>query len=376
MTTVYLIRHAQSEGNLYRRILGWQDGKLTRTGREQAAALEPRFRDVPLDAVYSSDLRRAADTARAIAGPKGLEVRTDPGFREVNLGDLSDIPYGEFLHRDPEGYEAFFSCSPQWAVQEGESFQQTADRMTSALFRCAARHHGGRVAIVSHAMAIRCLQAALRGKHPGEFAGAALGENTAVSCYEIQGDRFRVVFENDVSHLPPRLTAAGLRAGREPAPPVWFRAMDLVSEGEARFYYKARAEAWEGLHGSLRGFDGQGFLNEAREQLLWDPRAVQQVMFQDEAIGLLQLATLQGAADGVGHIPFLYLRPDCRGRGMGVQLLGQAVSVYRDMGRKRLRLLCDPENGTAQRFYGRHGFEKTGQAPGGLGTLDVLEMGL
>lgn len=248
--------------------------------------------------------------------------------------------------------------------------------MVSALLRAAARYHGKTFAIVSHGMAIRCLQAALRGKHPGEFAGAALGENTAVSCYEIQGDKFRAVFENDISHLPQRLTAHGLRAGREPAPQVWFRGVDLTPGQEARFYYAARQEAWEGLHGSLRGFDGPGFLDEAREQLLWDPRAVQQVMFRNQPIGILQLATLLGASEGVGHIPFLYLRPDCRGRGIGGQLLGQAVSVYRDMGRKRLRLLCDPENGTAQRFYGRYGFEKMGQVPGALGPLDVLEMGL
>ncbi len=376
MTTIYLIRHAQSEGNLYRRILGWQDGKLTRTGREQAQTLVPRFRDIPLDGIYASDLSRAVETARPVAESKGLEVRTDPGFREVNLGELSNIPYGELLHHRPETYEAFFSCSEEWAPQEGETFQQVADRMTAALFRAAARHHGGRVVILSHAMAIRCLQAALRGKRPQELSGISLGENTAVSCYEIQGDRFRVVFENDISHLPPRLTAAGLRAGREPVPPVWFRGIDLGPEREARFYYAARQDAWEGLHGSLKGFDGPGFLDEAREQLLWDPRAVQQVMFQEQPIGLLQLATLQGAAEGVGHIPFLYLRSDCRGRGIGGQLLGQAVSVYRDMGRKRLRLLCDPENGPAQRFYGRHGFIKTGQAPGSMGMLDVLEMEL
>lgn len=376
MTTIYLIRHAQSEGNLYRRILGWQDGKLTPAGREQAGALAARFRDTPLDAVYASDLRRATHTARPLALSKGLEVRADPGFREVNLGEFTNIPYGELLHLRPDIYEAFFSCSDRWDPQEGETFQQTADRMASALLRCAARHHGGTIAVVSHAMAIRCLQAAFRGKRPGELAGAALGENTAVSCYQIQEDRLRTVFENDISHLPQRLTAQGLRAGREPAPQVWFRGIDLGPEREARFYYAARQEAWEGLHGSLRGFDGPGFLDEAREQLLWDPRAVQQVMFRDIPIGILQLATLQGAAEGVGHVPFLYLRPDCRGRGIGVQLLGQAVSVYRDMGRKRLRLLCDPENGPAQRFYKRYGFEKAGQLPGALGPLDVLEMEL
>lgn len=376
MTRIYLIRHAQSEGNLYRRALGWYDGHVTALGREQTAALEGRFRDIPVDAVWSSDLARARETARAITVPKGLALRPDPAFREIHLGQLTNIPYGDLLHHHPGLYEDFFSCSPRWAPPGGETFQQTADRVTPAVFRVAADHPGQRVAIFSHAMAIRCFQAALRGKHPSQVTDLPLGANTAVSCYDIQGDRFRVLFENDSSHLPPAPSPAGAAREGDGTPLVWFRAMDLDREGDARFYSHARREAWETIHGSLQGFDGPGFLAEARSQLLWDPHSLQQVMLGDRAAGLLQLDILQGAGEGVGYIPFLYLLPEHRGRGIAPQLLGQAVSVYRPMGRKLLRLLCDPGNLPAQRLYRRCGFAKAGQAPGALGALDVLELSL
>ena len=86
MTTIYLIRHAEAEGNLYRRIHGWYDALITGNGYRQIQALEGRFPGVSVDAVYSSDLFRTKTTAKAISLPKHLELHTDPGLREVHMG--------------------------------------------------------------------------------------------------------------------------------------------------------------------------------------------------------------------------------------------------------------------------------------------------
>ncbi|MDE6107837.1 MAG: histidine phosphatase family protein, partial [Oscillospiraceae bacterium] len=153
MGKIYLIRHAQSEGNLYRRALGWYDGPVSLLGRQQIAALAERFRDIPVDAVYSSDLLRAQETAKAISLPKDLETCLEPAFREIHLGEFTNIPYGEFRYHHPRLYEAFFSYSPQWAPGEGESFRQVAHRVTPAFFRLAEQHRKEHIAIVSHAMA-------------------------------------------------------------------------------------------------------------------------------------------------------------------------------------------------------------------------------
>ena len=96
-------------------------------------------------------------------------------------------------------------------------------------------------------------------------------------------------------------------------------------------------------------------------------------MQRDETAGLLQMDLDRGAAEGVGYIPFLYMDPAHRRQGLGVQLLGQAVSTYRPLGRDRLRLCCAPDNGIAQRFYQKYGFVKMGEEPGARGPLDVLE---
>lgn len=378
MTRLYLIRHAQAEGNLYRRAQGWYDGPVTPLGRQQIAALERRFRDIPVDAVYASDLRRTQATAQAVAAPRHLELHLDPDLREVGLGVFSNCTMGELIYHHPQLCQAFQEYSPQWQPPEGESFQQVADRMAAAFFRAAARHSGQTVALFSHSAAIRCLQATLRGKHPGEFTDHIPCDNTAVSCYEVQGDRFRILFENDASHLTEEISTLALRkkaARRQGGVPlVWFRPMDAAREG--REYAAARREAWIRLHGSLLGFDEAAFLAEAEEMLAWDGRALQRAMWGEVPVGILQLAILQGVREEVGYIPFLYVAPDYRRRGVGLQLVGQAVATYRAMGRKRLRLNCSPDNDAALRLYRRCGFIKVGQSPGAQGFLDLMELPL
>ena len=78
MTRIYLIRHAEAEGNLYRLAHGQYNSTVTPRGYRQLAALRKRFREILVDAVYGSDLLRTHITASAIYGPKGLPFRPLP----------------------------------------------------------------------------------------------------------------------------------------------------------------------------------------------------------------------------------------------------------------------------------------------------------
>ena len=93
----------------------------------------------------------------------------------------------------------------------------------------------------------------------------------------------------------------------------------------------------------------------------------------DTLAGVLELDTGRYAADNAGYIPFCYIVPERRGLGLGIQLIGQAVALYRPLGRDRLRLRCAPYNDRAQRFYQKHGFVKIGDEKNSRVPLEILE---
>ena len=381
MTRIYLIRHAEAEGNLYRRVHGWYDSLVTDNGYRQISALRGRFDNIPIDAVYASDLFRTRTTARAIYVSHGLELRTRPDLREIGVGVWEDTPWGELSHREGEMLYEFNHSSPKFQVEGGESFAQVQKRMLEAVRDIAQCHPDQTVAVFSHGTAIRCLQAAIRGLGPGEMDGLGHSDNTGVTCLTV--DKYgicRLVFENDNSHLPEEISTLARQKwwkSRESSladANLWFSPLDMEGEGGAR-YRAARADAWRDIHGPEAPCDSEGFQQDALRCWRQDPhKAVVAAMMGDAFCGVLQLDLERWASEGIGYIPFVYMAPEYRKKGLGVQLIGQAVSAYRPLGRTRLRLRCAPENGVAQRFYKKYGFVKVGETQGTGGVpLDLLE---
>ena len=160
MTVVVLVRHGATEWNETKRAQGQADIPLSPRGRAQAAAIGNELADWDLSAVYSSDLARAWDTARAIATPHGLEVTTDPGFREVDQGEWTGLTTTEIKARWPEmwGPARHYTARPG-----GESPAEVRARALAALRRVAEAHPDGMVVVVSHGGTIRWLSAEALG---------------------------------------------------------------------------------------------------------------------------------------------------------------------------------------------------------------------
>lgn len=377
MTRFYIIRHAEAEGNLYRRCQGWYNSLVTDRGRRQIAALEERFRDISIDAVYSSDLLRTMITASALYRPKGLLLQTREDLREIRLGVWEDRPWGHIAHVDPEGMRGFNSSSSAWRVEGGETFRQLGERMAAAMLDIAAQNEGRTVAVFSHGMAIRALQGTLLGLPEEEWPTLGHGDNTCVTELEAEGGQWRILGRNDNSHLTGETSTLARqtwwRAGSGSREDTNLRYAPLDMERESEVYYQARREAWLSIHGAIENFDGDGFVREAMEQWRVNPRAVTGAYLRDELVGILQMDTTRYADERVGYIPFYYMAPQHRKNGLGVQMMGEAISLYRPLGCDRLRLRCAPDNHVAQRFYQRYGFYKAGEAQGTRVPLDLME---
>lgn len=124
MTTIYMIRHAEAEGTLYRIVQGQHNSFITPRGHRQIACLAERFKDVQLDALYSSDLRRTVTTAGAITKYHALEMQLTERLREINLGVCEGMSFGDMYKFDPVQMDNFNNDPAQWRAPGAETFAE------------------------------------------------------------------------------------------------------------------------------------------------------------------------------------------------------------------------------------------------------------
>ena len=379
MTRIYLIRHAEAEGNLYRRIHGQYNSLITNNGYRQIKALEERFRDIHIDAVYSSDLFRTMTTAQAITVPKGLPLITRPDLREINMGDWEDHTFAYISRRDKELMKQFSTTSPLFRAPRGESFLELSQRGVSAIRSIAAMHDGQTVAVFAHGTLIRNTVAAIMGQSLEEAAKSGHSDNTAVTLLEVENGKTTVVFANDNSHLTPEIsTLARQHWWNKNSDKVdinlWFQYADLTKEEDRAFFMACREESWRSLYGKLDDhFDGRALLAEAEAAQQRYRKSVAIAMDGRKRAGLLQIDPALGTEDRQGHVSFLYVLPDSRGDGLGVQVLGKAVSTFRNLDREVLLWSCDEGNKPALDFSQKYGFQVTGTVAGTQGGLYRME---
>jgi broad specificity phosphatase PhoE len=146
VTTILLARHGETDWNRDGIWQGWADPPLNETGRAQARELAEQLRGTPFDAVYSSDLSRARETAEIVAAPHGVPVVTDTGLREIDIGPWSGLTRAEIEARYPDGQRP-----------GGETREQHAARVLEAVERIARANLGRRILLVTHGGTMRAL---------------------------------------------------------------------------------------------------------------------------------------------------------------------------------------------------------------------------
>lgn len=374
MTTVYLIRHAEAEGNYYRRIQGQWDGQITALGHRQIEALAERMRLVPIDAVYSSDLTRTMTTAGAILKYHDLPLHTDPRLREIRMGVWEGKSWGDVLWNDAEQYRLFSDDPGLWHVEGSESWEHLQNRIYTAVTDIAARHDGQTIAIVSHGTAIRALMCRLGGVPSCQIHSVPHGDNTCVSLLHADGGTLTVEYACDNSHLGDDLSTFAKqtwwRTGRDVGN-LRFRPLNFAEESQ--FYLQCYSDSWQNSHGNTEGFVPALYLFSAQRWQSEHPDAVAVALEGDTPVGIIALDTQRGVEDGAGWIGFLYLLPEQRGKRYACQLLGYASSLYTQLGRKRVCLHVSEDNTHAQGFYRHTGFHQIGESIGVGAPLMLME---
>jgi broad specificity phosphatase PhoE len=220
VTIILLARHGQSDWNATRRWQGHADRPLTEKGRAQARELAARLEHIGLDAVYSSDLRRASETAVEVARAQGLQVVEYPELREVDVGSWSGLTREEAEARFPVGFASWRDGYPGW--DDGESYEAMTDRVLGTIHGMASAHKDGRVLVVSHGGPIRAIHAsALRLDVHTYRRMRPVEPNARLSavCY-VQGTLTELCPATEIDALIERDQAERLAAAAQPPTPA------------------------------------------------------------------------------------------------------------------------------------------------------------
>ncbi|WP_194725355.1 histidine phosphatase family protein [Noviherbaspirillum malthae] len=207
MTEILLIRHGETAWNAIRRLQGHLDIPLNPEGERQAAALGRSLVGTKIDAVFSSDLQRARQTASAIAAHHGLPVQTDAGLRERCYGAFEGMLYAEISERYPQDFAAWkardIDARFPPGVHVAETMREFATRTIDAIKRIAIearKNDCRRIAMVAHGGVLEC---AYRAALQMDFAQERTFDifNASVNRFAWDGAALKLLQWGDVSHL-------------------------------------------------------------------------------------------------------------------------------------------------------------------------------
>ncbi|MDI1350798.1 histidine phosphatase family protein [Aquabacterium sp.] len=162
-TRLIAVRHGETAWNRVSRIQGHTDIPLNDAGLWQARQVGEAVAAEGIDAIYSSDLQRAADTARAIGQAAGVPVQLDVALRERHFGELEGLTHDEINTRWPEQARRWRGRDPDYGPQGGETLKDFHARCVGALTRLAQRHPGQTVVLVAHGGVLDCFYRAANG---------------------------------------------------------------------------------------------------------------------------------------------------------------------------------------------------------------------
>ncbi|MCL6560770.1 MAG: alpha-ribazole phosphatase [Firmicutes bacterium] len=198
---VYLVRHGETEWNALMKFQGQTDVPLSDRGREQAELLGRRLAGEKFQGFYSSDLKRALETAKIIASPHRQEIKTVPQLRELNFGSWEGLTVQEIKESFGEELKRWWESPLTTRIPGGETLAEMVERNVTALKKIVERHQGENVAVVSHGGSIRSIVASVLGIDLNKYWRLRL-DNACLNIIDFpEWEKAILMLFNDCSHL-------------------------------------------------------------------------------------------------------------------------------------------------------------------------------
>lgn len=200
MTKVIFIRHGQTSWNKEKKYQGHSDICLNEAGLRQAELVGKRLAGEKINAIYSSDLLRACQTAECVAKHHALPIIRKPELREINFGVWEGLTYQQIMKTWPAILTTMYSQPAATCPPQGESFDRVRQRVSGALQQCIGKHPNETIVIVSHGGTMRVILCAAL-KIDLDKIWFIRQDSTAINIIEYLGKKVLVTLINDTCHL-------------------------------------------------------------------------------------------------------------------------------------------------------------------------------
>lgn len=203
-TRVLLVRHCEAEGNTMGVFQGSSDCGISGNGEQQLELLGLRCRNMRIDALYTSPLKRAYQTAEAVNRYHNLPIHTDVRLMELDGGDYEGLPWAELPNVAPEQDSNWYTAPQNFIAPNGESMHQVYDRVWEALLSIVQKNRGKTACVASHGCAIRNMLCHAKGWPLDRLNDVDWCDNTAISVIDFDREDIpHLVLQNDATHLTP-----------------------------------------------------------------------------------------------------------------------------------------------------------------------------
>lgn len=199
-TTIYLVRHGQTEWNVQHRFQGHKDSPLTKLGIRQAEWLGEALQHDPFDFIFSSTSSRAYHTAELIKGNRNVQITACDEFREINLGVWEGEIQERISDMYPQQLDHFWNHPELFGVEGSETFHEVRERAVNKLNEIIASNPGSRILLVTHTVVVKLLMAYFEGRSLDRLWDLPYIHPTCLSKIELTDDVPSILLHGDVSH--------------------------------------------------------------------------------------------------------------------------------------------------------------------------------
>jgi probable phosphoglycerate mutase len=202
---LYLVRHGQTAASRENRFSGSSDLPLTAVGEAMAEAFAQAYASLTWDAIYTSPMLRARQTAGALCRRTGVQATVDDGLKEIDYGEWEGLRQDEVKERWPEAFEYWADDVASRGTPGGETAFQVAARAMRVVEAIRSRYQRGNVLLVSHKATLRVITCALLGLDVRLFRERIAQPVCAVTLFAVTSTTALLTLLGDRTHLSEEL---------------------------------------------------------------------------------------------------------------------------------------------------------------------------